>query len=349
MVRIDELLQTKPFGVVAHRGGGQEATENTIEGIEYALKTKADIIEVDIRSTKDGELILLHDPDFIRVAGVDKSPKDLDLASIRENILIADKEPIATLQEALEAVNGKTGMFLEIKEPETTERVLDLIEQYDARSWCAVISFYDEVIVKTKQRIPELTTGLVYSKPPGRIKEAADMGADFVLPHERLATIKANRFAHSLGLPVVAWTINEELAIAEAIRRGVDCVATDYPKKAVKLKKRIQKGGVVYKERPYLELIETKSGMLLYKIVLDEDHFFLEQNFLKKSKYGVAYEKLREKSPNFVMFWEIKENDYTGRMLLANILNKRQIDGFLEDLIGEEFKRYEDIKDELDI
>ncbi len=348
MVRIDELLRTKPFGVVAHRGGGLEAPENTIAGIRYGLKSRADIIEVDIRSSKDGELILLHDPDFLRVAGVDKRPEDLSLQEIKQ-ILVADTEPVPTLQEAIEAVGGKAGMFLEIKDPALTPKVVELVERMEAQEWCAVISFYDEVVAKTKELMPSLTTGLVYSKPPGRIKEAAELGADFVLPYYPLATIKANRFAHSLGLPVVAWTIDEELEVIEAVRRGVDLVATDYPSRIVKLKKRAQKGDIVYKERPALQTIITKDGELLYKIVRSEDHFFLEQNPAKKSRYGVAYRKLKEQNPRFVMFWEIKENEYTGKMLLANMLGKKEIDRFLISLLGsDEFLKYEDIKDELE-
>jgi len=91
-----------------------------------------------------------------------------------------------------------------------------------------------------------------------------------------------------------------------------------------------------------LELVKTKSGALLYKIDLDENHFFLEQNPLKDSKYGVAYRHLKLKFPEFYMFWEIKDDKYTGRVLSARITEKKELDEFIEALIGGEFKKYED-------
>ena len=91
-----------------------------------------------------------------------------------------------------------------------------------------------------------------------------------------------------------------------------------------------------------LELVKTKSGAILYKINLDENHFFLEQNPLKDSKYGVAYRELKNKFPEFYMFWEIKDNEFTGKILTARITDKEEIDDFIESLVGDKFKNYED-------
>ena len=82
-----------------------------------------------------------------------------------------------------------------------------------------------------------------------------------------------------------------------------------------------------------IELVETKTGAFLYKINLDENHFFLEQNPLKDSKYAVAYRKLKEKFPEFYMFWEIKDNEYTGKILTGRICEKEEINEFIDILI----------------
>jgi len=97
-----------------------------------------------------------------------------------------------------------------------------------------------------------------------------------------------------------------------------------------------------------LELVKTKKGVILYKINVDKNHFFLEQNPLKESKYGVAYRKLKEKYPEFYMFWEIKNNTYTGRLLTGIFLEKEDIDRFITDMLqNEEFKQYKDTKEEI--
>ncbi|GAB6044965.1 hypothetical protein JCM11957_05630 [Caminibacter profundus] len=87
-----------------------------------------------------------------------------------------------------------------------------------------------------------------------------------------------------------------------------------------------------------IELVKTKTGSFLYKINLDENHYFLEQNPLKDSKYGVAYRELKQKLPEFYMFWEIKDENYTGRVLTARISDKNELDEFIENLIGDQFK-----------
>ncbi|BAF69622.1 glycerophosphodiester phosphodiesterase [Nitratiruptor sp. SB155-2] len=241
MSLIKEKLSIKPFGIVAHRGGGEESVENTIRGIEYALSIGVDIVEVDIRSTKDGRLILLHDPDLTRIAGIMKEVHDVDFDELQK-YKVFGKEPIATLKEALQTVDGKCGLFLEIKEPSLTDKVIQMVHAHDAKEWIAIISFYEEVIEQTKKNDPEIVAGLVYSRPPGKIKEAKAIGADFVLPHYKIATQKANRFAHALGLKVVAWTVNEESLMMECIEKGVDVIATDFPSMALELRRKMAEG-----------------------------------------------------------------------------------------------------------
>lgn len=220
-----ERIKRKPFSVVAHRGGIEKYPENTIAAIQHALELGVDVVEVDVRPTKEGELILLHDPDFKRVAGVDAKPQDLSLQEIKG--IDIQGQHVATLQEALEAVNGNAGLFIEIKEPHTTKQVIELVQKMDAGEWIAIISFWEEAVKAAKAA--NLTAGLVYSRPPGKIKEAHELGADFVLPKYTIATQKANRFAHALGLPVVIWTVNEKGKAKEMVERGVDGIATDYP------------------------------------------------------------------------------------------------------------------------
>ena len=98
-----------------------------------------------------------------------------------------------------------------------------------------------------------------------------------------------------------------------------------------------------------VELVKTKTGAILYKINVSDNHFFREQNPLKDSKYGVAYRKLKEKYPEFYMFWEIKNNRYTGKLLTGIFLEKEDIDRFITDVLqSEEFKQYEDLREELE-
>jgi len=82
-----------------------------------------------------------------------------------------------------------------------------------------------------------------------------------------------------------------------------------------------------------IELVETKSKATLYKINLAPNHFFLEQNPNKDSKYGVAYKELKQKYPNLYIFWEIKDDEYTGKTLIGQIGDKEELDRVIEMLL----------------
>ncbi|NPA32961.1 MAG: hypothetical protein GXO04_04990 [Aquificae bacterium] len=98
-----------------------------------------------------------------------------------------------------------------------------------------------------------------------------------------------------------------------------------------------------------LKLVKTKRGAVLYLIEISPDHFFIEQNPLKDSKYGYAYRKLKEKYPEFYMFWEIKNNRYTGRLLAGAFLTKKEMDQVITDLLkSDEFMRYEEIMEQIE-
>jgi len=107
----------------------------------------------------------------------------------------------------------------------------------------------------------------------------------------------------------------------------------------------------ILKEIPVkLQLVKTKRGSILYRILVNENWFFLEQNPLKNSKYGFAYRNIKEKFPEFFMFWEIKDNKYTKRLLVTSFLEKKEIDEFITSLLNkvqeEEFKNLEDKSEE---
>lgn len=236
---IISVLSKKPFAVVGHRGAKGRKPENTVSAIEYALKVGADVVEVDVRQTKDGELILLHDRDFKRLTGRAFIPSKLSYRFIKENITI-DGEPVATLEDALKAVDGKAGLFIEIKEPETTEKVVETVISHNAEKWVCFISFYEEALIKVKEIDLQLKTGLIYMKPPGKIYQAKEIKCELVLPLYRLATEKAVNFAHRLKLKVVSWVINDYETAKLMHSRDVDAVASDYPDLAVKWRERLK-------------------------------------------------------------------------------------------------------------
>ena len=87
---------------------------------------------------------------------------------------------------------------------------------------------------------------------------------------------------------------------------------------------------VLYKKPVFFEEVETKSGAILKRIVINENHFFLEQNPLKESSYGKMYREIKAKNPNFYLFWEIMDNEFTGEVIVAEILKSEDLYKVLE-------------------
>ena len=90
---------------------------------------------------------------------------------------------------------------------------------------------------------------------------------------------------------------------------------------------------VLYKKPVFFEEVETKSGAILKRIVLAENHFLLEQNPLKESRYGKMYRKIKAKNEDFYMFWEIKDDEFTGKVLVAEICESKELDEVLEKFL----------------
>ncbi len=237
MNRVLEALERKPFAVVGHRCAAGEALENTLSALKQAIQDGADIVEVDVQATRDGVLVLAHDENLYRIAGVDLNVREATWEEV-SRVKLPNGERVARLDEFLEHIVDVIPAFIEVKHPEDTPLVLEAVRGFE--EWIAIISFHDDAIAQVRRRAPSIPVGLIYARPPGRIVDAKRLGARIVLPRYTLATEKAVRFAHRLGLKVVAWTVNNESTALQLWKRGVDAIATDYPRRIVELRRKLQ-------------------------------------------------------------------------------------------------------------
>jgi glycerophosphoryl diester phosphodiesterase len=223
--------------VAAHRGVASGAAENTIAAFTNAIDVGADMIEFDVRRTRDGELIAFHDAD---VAGAPVS------GLTRDDIAAAAGVRPPLLAEVLRACAGRIRLDVELKEDGYVPDVMAVLRAGFDPAQLVVTSFLPSVVAQAKQSFPEVKTGLLVGDGgslmdvPSRLRELYPVGlarrvrADYLAPHYRLAGLGVLRRAAAAGLPCLLWTVNSpELIRRYATDPRVAAIITDVAAQAV--------------------------------------------------------------------------------------------------------------------
>jgi glycerophosphoryl diester phosphodiesterase len=214
--------------VIAHRGAWGTAVpnapvENTLEAFEAAIALGADMIELDVRRTRDGQLVVFHDA---RVKTVQTSALPYEALKTKHG----NKRP-PLLKDVLELTKDRIALNLEIKETGYVEDTIALLRPFGLERFL-VSSFLDEVVREAKTLAPELRTGLLvgagFRKALSTRLPAT--GADCLVLHRRLADAAALAKAAAVNIPCVIWTVNAPRALDRYLgHAAVEGVITDRP------------------------------------------------------------------------------------------------------------------------
>lgn len=212
--------------IVAHRAGGDTAPENTVSGIRSACSLNASGAEIDIQRTSDGHYIVNHDDTFERVAGVNKKPSEMTLGEIKK--LNVDGEPVATLEEMLEACRDKLTLFVELKGETADERMADdavkIIKNMGMEKQAVLISLKYDVLEYIEEKYPEMDTGYLMFFSFGKIE---DNPFDYLALEEEICTFSTVDAIHDNGKKVMVWTVNEDDPIRQFLLSEADMIITD--------------------------------------------------------------------------------------------------------------------------
>lgn len=237
MILTDSCKRAHEMLVVAHRGASAYAPENTLIAIKKAMDMEADYAELDVQLTRDKEVILLHDMNLKRTAGVKGFIKDLTLEELKKLEVGAwfgeefRGEPIPTLQDVIRLVKGKMRLNIEIKtfrpEPEIAQKVVDIIRSEHFENKCMITSFDREVVTAVKRIAPEIITGFIFGKNyPDDVFEGS---WDVLSCNHRIATLEFIQKAREHNKQVYVWTVDGEKTIKRFIDRKVDGIISNKP------------------------------------------------------------------------------------------------------------------------
>jgi len=213
---------------IGHRGARAYEPENTLRSFKKALELGVDAVELDVRGTKDGEMVVIHDAEVDRTTKGKGLVGGLTLKEIKE--LFTEKgERIPTLEEALDFLDKKVKILIELKETGLEGKVLGLIHEKGLEKNVIIVSFLEEALRKVRELNDEVETGLIYVRHGNPIRVALELKANYLLPLYRFTHTADVQKAHENGLKVIVWTMNKQEEVSEYMKKGVDGIASDRP------------------------------------------------------------------------------------------------------------------------
>ncbi|MFK7864538.1 MAG: glycerophosphodiester phosphodiesterase [Pseudohongiellaceae bacterium] len=249
-----EVLPTKAMthnGVTAHRGYSGRFVENTLEAFSEAIAMGVDWIECDIFLSADGQIVVTHDANMVRVSGVEAEISEhsyeflsaLDVAvgfrgdrNLNEAQMPPQRLPL--LQDILELVKKQSTTRLSIQPKDgSTEAAIALIKELKATPWVGFNDGNLEKMSTVKRLAPEIPVfwdRVDIQAVDSDIDTALDRGFESLVYNRRLITDEAIDKVHKAGLEFGVWTVNDASEMRRFINQGVDRLYTDYPDKALR-------------------------------------------------------------------------------------------------------------------
>ena len=230
--------------VIAHRGASDKLPDNTIESFDRAVLDKADMIELDVRRTADGHLVVFHNryAPKLRIAGrEDGAPRAVARLTCKELRLACERQgfKLALLEEVLKRYAGRIVLNIEIKGTGYEQEVCDLVHKYGMEKEVIISSFLPWVVKKTKIADSSLLTGwiigqkrLLKTNQPAQVllkNLFAKLDAYSIHINHRAITPKILKRFHDIGVPVYAWTVNDIKRMKYLIDLGIDGIITNKP------------------------------------------------------------------------------------------------------------------------
>lgn len=235
------MKPVKPL-VIAHRGFTQNHLENTLSAIEAALDLGVDGIEVDLRMTRDGQILIFHDETLERLAGLATDVERVDYATL-QGVRLQGGEKIPTLEDLLDLVQGRCLLNLEVKTvrtlPTHERNLTQVLRRYQCQDNILLSSFNPLAMIRLRWIAPEIRRGFLYQKKSPLASLAMSLMKLYSY-HGQLENLRPEivPHCHRLGKKFFVWTVNEIADMQAMIRLGVEGIITDHPdlmKKTLKL------------------------------------------------------------------------------------------------------------------
>ncbi|WP_041076162.1 glycerophosphodiester phosphodiesterase family protein [Thermotoga caldifontis] len=230
--------------VLGHRGYSAQYPENTLIAFRKALELGADGVELDLRGTKDGKVVVIHDEDLKRLCGADVKVSEVSFEELRNYRV--QSESIPSFEEVLSILGPDHVLNAEIKEARVAEKALQLIDEFGLTRNTVVSSFDHQLIASLMKKRPDVKFGFLVGEelkndPIGLIERLLQHKPySMHLPHQLfdypIVAEKIVKLVRNAGSKIYVWTLDDPDKY-ERIKQHLDCVITNQVELFVRLKK----------------------------------------------------------------------------------------------------------------
>jgi glycerophosphoryl diester phosphodiesterase len=216
--------------LMGHRGALEEAPENTIKSFQTAVKSNVQAMELDIHLSKDGEIVVIHDPTLERTTNGKGAVKDFTLEELKK-LDAGEGEKIPTLKEALDYILPlDIEVQIEIKAQHLEVPLSKFLKDYPAKDLIHVICFNHYIIKAFKEMNPDIrTTCLLYGLPLNPVEIIEACKADGISVNTQLISPQLVEQCHQKNYLVTAWTANDLETYKMMESLNLDYLGTDKP------------------------------------------------------------------------------------------------------------------------
>lgn len=254
--KFKEIKAKFPVIVIAHRGFSGIAPENTLLSFEKSIDAGVDFIELDVRLSKDGHVVVIHDDTVNRTTNgkgnvadfMLKELKEFDAGSWYHKSFSSQKIP--TLDEVFKLTGDRVLINIELKatnlgknydSKDLADITLNIVRKAEMLNKVLFSSFDESTLERITERSPEARVALLYNKPwnhPGDVTS----GKKFKILNCRKSVLNAQNIlnAHSKGVIINVYTVNTEEEMKKFIEWKVDGIITDYPDILINILKKMK-------------------------------------------------------------------------------------------------------------
>jgi glycerophosphoryl diester phosphodiesterase len=215
--------------IMGHRGAPVDEPENTLRSFSRALAVGVAAVELDVQLTKDGRLAVIHDETLDLTTNGKGRVKDFTLAEL-QRLDAGRGEPIPSLEEVFDLVQGKAELVVELKQPEAAGALRGFFQARRVFEFATVVSFWHPAIKALKKAEPRFNTGVLMvgcPADPAGLARAAD--ADALILQYAYVTPELVVAAHQQNIKVMVWNIDDPEILKPYLAMDLDAICTNRP------------------------------------------------------------------------------------------------------------------------